>query len=39
MMRPALGAIGLVWAIAGYALVLGTFQVMLGFELRGVRTT
>ena len=39
MMRPAVGAIGLVWVIAGYALVLGLFQVMLGFELRGVRET
>ena len=39
MMRPAVGAIGLVWVIAGYALVLGAFQVMLGFELRGVRAS
>lgn len=37
MMRPALGAIGLVSVIAGYALILGAFQVMPGVELRGVR--
>lgn len=39
MMRPAVGAIGLIWVIAGYALILGAFEVMLGVELRGVHTT
>ena len=38
MLRPAVGAIGLVWVIAGYALILGVFEIILGFELRGVRT-
>ena len=38
MMRPAVGAVGLIWAIAGYALILGVFEVMLGVELRGLRT-
>jgi uncharacterized membrane protein HdeD (DUF308 family) len=38
MLRPALGAVGLVWVIAGYALVLGVIMIMLGFELRHVRT-
>jgi uncharacterized membrane protein HdeD (DUF308 family) len=30
MLRPNVGAIGLVWVIAGYALILGLFEVMLG---------
>ncbi len=38
MVRPAMGALALVWVIAGYALILGVFEVILGFELRGVRT-
>jgi hypothetical protein len=29
--------IGLVWVIAGYALIFGLFEIMLGFELRSVR--
>jgi hypothetical protein len=28
---------GLVWVIAGYALVLGVTLIMLGFELRHMR--
>jgi uncharacterized membrane protein HdeD (DUF308 family) len=39
ILRPAVGALGLVWVIAGYALILGVFEIMLGVELRGVRTT
>lgn len=38
MLRPAVGALGLVWVIAGYALILGVLEIMLGFELRAVRT-
>jgi uncharacterized membrane protein HdeD (DUF308 family) len=38
MLRPDVGPIGLVWVIAGYALVLGFFEIMLGVELRGVNT-
>jgi uncharacterized membrane protein HdeD (DUF308 family) len=34
MFRPAVGALALVWIIAGYALVMGLFLVMLGIELR-----
>ena len=37
MLRPLLGAMGLVWVIAGYALVLGVTLIMLGFELRHMR--
>jgi uncharacterized membrane protein HdeD (DUF308 family) len=38
LLRPAVGALGLVWVIAGYTLILGVFEVMLRFELRSVRT-
>jgi uncharacterized membrane protein HdeD (DUF308 family) len=38
MVRPAVGALALVWVIAGYALILGVFEIILGVELRGVRT-
>jgi uncharacterized membrane protein HdeD (DUF308 family) len=38
MLRPAAGALALVWVIAGYALVLGASLVMLGLELRSLRT-
>jgi uncharacterized membrane protein HdeD (DUF308 family) len=37
IMRPAGGVLSLVWVIAGYALVLGVFEIMLGVELRSVR--
>jgi len=37
MVRPMVGLIGLVWVIAGYALIFGLFEIMLGFELRAVR--
>lgn len=33
MFRPAAGAIGLIWVIGGYAVVLGVLQIMLGSEL------
>jgi len=38
MVRPAVGALALVWVIAGYALILGVFEIILGVELRSVRT-
>jgi uncharacterized membrane protein HdeD (DUF308 family) len=38
MMQPGIGALGLVWVIGGYALILGVFEIMLGFELRSMRT-
>jgi uncharacterized membrane protein HdeD (DUF308 family) len=34
MLRPGVGALALVWIIAGYALFMGVFLVMLGIELR-----
>jgi uncharacterized membrane protein HdeD (DUF308 family) len=34
MLRPGVGALALVWIIAGYALIMGVFLVMLGIELR-----
>jgi uncharacterized membrane protein HdeD (DUF308 family) len=37
MLRPAAGALALVWVIAGCALVLGASLVMLGLELRNLR--
>jgi uncharacterized membrane protein HdeD (DUF308 family) len=36
--RPLVGVVALVWVIAGYALAIGIVQVMLGFELRKLRT-
>jgi len=39
MLRPMAGLIGLAWVIAGYALILGIFEIMLGFELRSMRHT
>jgi uncharacterized membrane protein HdeD (DUF308 family) len=38
MWQPLTGILALVWVIAGYAFVLGIFEIMLGFELRGLRT-
>lgn len=32
MLRPGVGALALVWIIAGYALIMGVFLVMLGIE-------
>jgi uncharacterized membrane protein HdeD (DUF308 family) len=34
MFRPGVSALGLVWVIGGYAVVLGIVLIMLGFELR-----
>jgi uncharacterized membrane protein HdeD (DUF308 family) len=34
MVRPQMGAVALIWLIAGYALVTGIFEVLLGIELR-----
>jgi uncharacterized membrane protein HdeD (DUF308 family) len=39
MLRPGVGALALVWIIAGYALTMGVFLVMLGIELRNPHTT
>ena len=38
VMRPVVGVLRLVWLIAGYALVLGVFEIMLCVELRSLRT-
>jgi uncharacterized membrane protein HdeD (DUF308 family) len=38
MWQPLTGILALVWVIAGYAFVLGIFEIMLGFELRGLRS-
>jgi hypothetical protein len=35
MVRPAVVALAVVWVIAGYALILGVFEIILGVELRG----
>jgi uncharacterized membrane protein HdeD (DUF308 family) len=37
ILRPIVGVIGLAWVIAGYALLLGLFEILLGCELRGLR--
>ena len=34
ILRPAFAALTLIWVIAGYALMLGVFLIMLGIELR-----
>jgi uncharacterized membrane protein HdeD (DUF308 family) len=34
MLRPGVGALALVWIIAGYVLIIGVSLVMLGIELR-----
>jgi uncharacterized membrane protein HdeD (DUF308 family) len=36
ILRPAVDVITLAWIIAGYALLLGIFEIMLGVELRSV---
>jgi len=38
MLRPGVGALALAWIIAGYALIMGVFLVMLGIELRHPHT-
>lgn len=38
MLRPAVGTLVLVWVIAGYALAMGVMLIMLGIELRTLRT-
>jgi uncharacterized membrane protein HdeD (DUF308 family) len=39
MLRPVIGLIGLASLIAGYALILGLFEILLGWELRAMRNT
>ena len=39
MLRPVIGLIGLASLIAGYAVILGLFEILLGWELRGLRNT
>ena len=34
MVQPRVGALAMIWLIAGYALVTGIFEVLLGIELR-----
>jgi uncharacterized membrane protein HdeD (DUF308 family) len=33
MLQPRMGAVAMIWLIAGYALVTGIFEVLLGIEL------
>jgi len=37
LLRPAVGALAIVWAIGWYALLMGGMLVMLSLELRGLR--
>jgi uncharacterized membrane protein HdeD (DUF308 family) len=37
MLRPAAGALALVWLIGWYALFMGTMLIILSFKLRGLR--
>src|SRR5215467_1831080 len=37
ILRPIVGVVALAWVIAGYALLLGLFEILLGCELRGLR--
>jgi uncharacterized membrane protein HdeD (DUF308 family) len=37
ILRPVIGAVSLVWVIAGYAILLGILLIMLGVELRARR--
>jgi uncharacterized membrane protein HdeD (DUF308 family) len=39
LVRPAVGAVGLVWMLAGYAMAIGVVLIVLGMELRGVQTS
>jgi uncharacterized membrane protein HdeD (DUF308 family) len=39
LIRPAVGAVGLVWILAGYAMVMGMVLILLGMELRGMQTS
>jgi len=34
ILQPQVGVVTLAWIIAGYALLLGIFELLLGFELR-----
>ena len=34
ILRPAVGALSIVWILAGYVLLLGVFLVFLGIELK-----
>jgi uncharacterized membrane protein HdeD (DUF308 family) len=38
MFRPLAGAMGMVWVIAAYALMMGVTLIMLGFELKHINT-
>lgn len=37
MWNPVAGAIGLLWAIATYAIIYGVIQIVLGFRVHGLR--
>ena len=34
MMQPRMGAVAMIWLIAGYALVTGIFEILVGIEVR-----
>ena len=37
MMQPRMGAVAMIWLIAGYALVTGIFEILVGIELHRPR--
>jgi uncharacterized membrane protein HdeD (DUF308 family) len=37
MVFPGVGALGLIWLIALYAIIFGVMLILLGFKLRGAR--
>ncbi len=37
MWNPIAGALGLLWVIAGYAILYGAIQIVLGFRVHGLR--
>jgi uncharacterized membrane protein HdeD (DUF308 family) len=37
LLRPVVGAVGVAWLLAGFALMWGLFEILLGCELRALR--